>query len=69
MMWRMTTADHPMEAHRLESRFLASTGQSADAKEGVDSFLEKRAANFSLKVSEDMPEGFPWWDDPSYFKK
>ena len=44
MLWRMLGADHPMEAHRVDSRGIASRGRSEDAREGVTSFLEKRAA-------------------------
>ncbi len=51
MMWRMLGADDPMEAHRIDSRAIASRGQSADAAEGVTSFLEKRDAHFPLSVS------------------
>jgi len=62
MMWRMLGADHPMEAHKIDSRGVYYTGKSADAKEGVESFLEKRPAAFPGKVSTDMPEFFPWWE-------
>ncbi len=61
MMWRMLGADHPMEAHKIDSRGIYYRGRSPDAKEGVESFLEKRPAEFVAKVSEDMPEYFPWW--------
>ena len=63
MMWRMLGADHPMEAHKIDSRGIYHLGQGADAHEGVVSFLEKRPAAFTLKTSEDMPEFFPWWDE------
>ncbi|MGK0338733.1 MAG: enoyl-CoA hydratase/carnithine racemase, partial [Candidatus Azotimanducaceae bacterium] len=61
MMWKMLGADHPMEAHKIDSRGIYFTGRSSDAAEGVQSFLEKRPAEFPGKVSEDMPEFFPWW--------
>ena len=61
LMWKMLGADHPMEAHRLDSRAIYAMGQSPDGHEGVQSFLEKRPAVFSMKVSSDMPEFFPWW--------
>ena len=63
MMWRMLGADDPMEAHKIDSRAVQTRGRSADAREGVDSFLEKRPAHFTNKVSSDMPEFFPWWED------
>lgn len=66
MLWRMLGADHPMEAHKIDSRGIQYMGASADAKEGVESFLEKRAPNYSLKPSTDMPDYFPWWEDPGF---
>lgn len=66
MMWRMLGADHPMEAHKVDSRGVYYTGKSADAKEGVMSFLEKRKAVFSDKPSQDMPEFYPWWEEPKF---
>jgi enoyl-CoA hydratase/carnithine racemase len=62
LLWRMLGADHPMEAHKLDSRLIDSRGASADAREGVMSFLEKRPAVFPLKVSADMPAAYPWWE-------
>ena len=66
MMWKMLGADHPMEAHKIDSRGIYFAGKAADAKEGVESFLEKRTAKFPLKVSEDMPEFYPWWVDREF---
>jgi enoyl-CoA hydratase/carnithine racemase len=66
MMLDMLDASHPMEAHRLESRLMVSRGASADAKEGVSSFLEKRAARFPDKVSSDIPAPFPWRPAPEF---
>lgn len=66
MLWRMLGADHPMEAHKVDSRGIQATGASADAREGVESFLEKRDANYTLKPSTDMPDFFPWWEDPEF---
>ncbi|MHA6289346.1 enoyl-CoA hydratase-related protein [Maricaulis sp. CAU 1757] len=62
MAWRMLGADHPMQAHRLETRGILEAGQSADAREGVMSFLEKRAPDFPRRVSTDLPDWYPWWD-------
>ncbi len=61
MMWRLLGADHPVEAHRLDSQAMFWTGQSADAHEGIRAFLEKRPARFTLKPSADMPPFYPWW--------
>ena len=66
MMWKMLGADHPMEAHKIDSRGIYHLGRSADAREGVESFLEKRPAVFPGKVSTDMPEFFPWWDEREF---
>ena len=66
MMWRMLGAEHPMEAHIVDSASIYERGQSPDAKEGVMSFLEKRPAKYEGSVSKDMPTFFPWWKDPSF---
>lgn len=66
MMWRMAGAAHPMAAHQIDSRGIAARSGSADAAEGVASFMEKRAPVFRDKVSTDMPGFFPWWDEPEW---
>ncbi|MGR3564943.1 MAG: crotonase/enoyl-CoA hydratase family protein [Heliomarina sp.] len=66
MMWRMAGAEHPMMAHRIDSRAIAARGSSGDAAEGVASFLEKRPAQFPDRVSADMPGFFPWWQEPPW---
>lgn len=66
MMWRLHALDHPMEAHRIDSRGIYARGSSADVKEGVVSFLEKRPAKFPQTVSKDMPPYFPWWKERPY---
>ncbi|WP_328188470.1 crotonase/enoyl-CoA hydratase family protein [Marinobacter sp. OP 3.4] len=66
MLWRMAGASHPMEAHQLDSRAIQARGASADAKEGVESFLEKRAAEYPDRVSTDMPTFFEWQGEPEF---
>jgi enoyl-CoA hydratase/carnithine racemase len=63
MLWRMLGADHPMEAHKVDSRGIYERGMSADVAEGVTSFLEKRPPAFPQTVSADMPGFYPWWDE------
>ncbi|MBL8777879.1 MAG: crotonase/enoyl-CoA hydratase family protein [Acidimicrobiales bacterium] len=66
MMWRMLGAEHPMEAHKIDSRAINAMGRTADAAEGVTSFLEKRPPRFPGRVSADLPEFYPWWSEPAY---
>ncbi len=63
MMWKMLGAGHPMEAHEIDSQAIYAMGKSPDGYEGVQSFLEKRPAHFTMKVSTDLPEFFPWWPE------
>lgn len=66
MMWRGLGMTDPMQAHRIDSRGILSRGRSGDVAEGVSAFLEKRPAVFPDKVSTDMPDFFPWWEEPRY---
>jgi enoyl-CoA hydratase/carnithine racemase len=66
MMWRMLGADHPMEAHKVDSRCMFARGASADTREGVGAFLERRPAHFTDRVSQDLPPFFPWWGERRY---
>ena len=66
MMWRMLGAEHPMLAHRADSRGMFYRGQSADAAEGITSFLEKRPAEFPDRVSGGLPDIMPTWSEPEF---
>jgi len=66
MIWRMAGKDHPMEAHKVDSRAIQSRGASADTKEGVSAFLEKRPAKYPNTVSGDLPDVFPEWVEPQF---
>jgi enoyl-CoA hydratase/carnithine racemase len=66
MLWRMLGAAHPMEAHKIDSRGIDARARASDVKEGVASFLEKRPPHFTDRVSTDMPDFFPWWEDEAF---
>ena len=66
MLWRLPSEDHPMKAHRVDSRSIYKLSRGKDALEGVQSFLEKRPAEFPGKVTQDMPDFYPWWEEPGY---
>lgn len=66
MLWTMLGAEHPMFAHRADSRGMSARGQSADAREGVTAFLEKRPAEFPDRVSDGLPDVFPGRTKPAF---
>jgi hypothetical protein len=66
MLWRMVGADLPRDAHRVDSRGIQSRGASADAHEGVTSFLEKRPPVYPVRVSDGLPDIFPVWEEPEF---
>ena len=66
MLWRMMGADHPMEAHKIDSRAVYALGKSGEAAEGIKSFFEKRPPNFPGKLTNDMPDFYPWWDEKKF---
>ena len=66
MLWRNAAMPHPMDAHRIDSRAIYRRARSGDAKEGIASFLEKREPAYPDKVSTDMPDFFPWWQEAVY---
>jgi len=66
MLWRGLGYSHPMDAHKVDSRAILSRGRSGDAKEGVTSFLEKRTPVYPDRVSRDMPDFVPWWEEQTY---
>ena len=66
LMWSSQGQHHPMASHRLESRCMFHMAHSPDSQEGVQSFLEKRPAQFTMKVSSDLPDFYPWVEEPEF---
>lgn len=66
MLWRISALDHPMAAHKIDSRAIYRLSKGKDAAEGVQSFLEKRPPHYPGTVSSDMPDFYPWWEEPAY---
>ncbi|MES2755136.1 MAG: crotonase/enoyl-CoA hydratase family protein [Pseudomonadota bacterium] len=66
LLWAGLASAHPMDAHRRDSRAIWARGAAGDAKEGVASFLEKRAPSYPDRVTEKWDEFAAWFDDPPY---
>jgi enoyl-CoA hydratase/carnithine racemase len=66
MLWHNPQFAHPIQAHRVDSRAIYTLSRGADAKEGIASFLEKRAPRYPAHVSSDMPGFYPWWEEPGW---
>ena len=66
LLWRMAGAEHPMAAHRLDSRAIQSRGRAQDVREGVGAFLEKREPVWPDRVSRDLPDFHDWRGEPPF---
>jgi enoyl-CoA hydratase/carnithine racemase len=66
LLWQMLGADHPMAAHRIDSRAIHYTGRMPDSAEGIAAFLDKRPANWTMAPSSDLPDWFPWRQEPPF---
>jgi enoyl-CoA hydratase/carnithine racemase len=64
LMWSGLGAASPWDAHRTDSALMRVLGGAPDAAEGVTSFLEKRPAEFTMRVSRDLPAEVPAWPLP-----
>jgi enoyl-CoA hydratase/carnithine racemase len=64
LLWHGLTEDDPQSVHLIDSRCFYWAGRQSDAYEGIQSFLEKRPPTFSMSVSADMPDFYPWWKEP-----
>jgi len=66
LMYKMMGETHPMASHKLESMMIQWCGTTKDAKEGVDSFFEKREPVYTMRLSDEMPPFYPWWEEKTF---
>jgi len=64
LLWHGQSEPDPQSVHLIDSRCFFWMGRHKDAYEGVESFLQKRPPRFSMKVSCDLPDFYPWWKEP-----
>jgi enoyl-CoA hydratase/carnithine racemase len=64
LLWHGLGEEDPQSVHMIDSRCFFWMGQNRDAREGIQSFLDKRPPRFTMKVSQDMPDFYPWWKEP-----
>ncbi len=64
LLHRGVAEDDPQSTHLTDSYCFYWVGMQKDAREGIQSFLEKRPPAFGMKVSHDMPDFYPWWKEP-----
>lgn len=69
MMWRLLGAEHPMDAHRVDSKINFHLGRSADVAEGIEAFLAKRPPVFPMRMPADAPDSYPWWREPEFHRE
>lgn len=62
LIWRMITVSTPAEAHRIDSALLLAAAAAPDAREGVAAFRNRRAPEFTMRVPDDLPRAYPWWE-------